>query len=56
MVDAIGELLASAGHAIAEDSEFLKEKSETKSIVIRLAYYLIPMAILTGVYFWVVYN
>ena len=27
MVDAVGELLAAAGQAIAEDSEFLKEES-----------------------------
>jgi len=56
MVDAIGELLASAGHAIAEESEFLKEKSKNKSILIRVLSYVIPMAILTGIYFWVISN
>ena len=30
MVDAIGELFAAAGHAIVEDSEFLKDKNKVR--------------------------
>tara|TARA_B100000123_G_C25504366_1_gene329303 strand:+ start:179 stop:349 length:171 start_codon:yes stop_codon:yes gene_type:complete len=56
MVDAIGEILASAGQVIAEDSDFMKEKSERKSALFRLLSYVIPMTILTGIYLWVVYN
>ena len=56
MVDALGELLAAAGSSIAEDSEFLNKKSRNKSILIRLLSYVIPMAILTGIYFWVISN
>ncbi len=56
MVDAIGEILASAGQVIAEDSDFMKEKSERKSTFFRLLSYVIPMTILTGIYLWVVYN
>lgn len=55
MVDALGELFAAAGSSIAEDSEFLNEKTKGKSIIIRLLSYAIPMAILTGFYFWVTY-
>ena len=56
MVDAIGELFAAAGSSIAEDSEFLNEKSKNKSILIRVLSYVIPMAILTGIYFWAISN
>ena len=53
MVDAIGELFAAAGSSISEDSEFLNEKSKNKSILIRVLSYVVPMAILTAIYFWV---
>ena len=56
MVDALGELFAAAGSSIAEDSDFLQEDSANKSILIRVLSYAIPMAILTGIYFWVISN
>ena len=56
MVDSLGELFAAAGSSIAEDREFLNEKSKNKSILIRVLSYVIPMAILTGIYFWVISN
>ena len=56
MVDAIGELFAAAGSSIAEESEFLNEKSKNKTVLFRLLSYIIPMSILTGFYLWAVYN
>tara|TARA_B100000282_G_scaffold203011_1_gene148807 strand:- start:3750 stop:3920 length:171 start_codon:yes stop_codon:yes gene_type:complete len=56
MVDAIGELFAAAGSSIAEESEFLNEKSKNKTVLFRLLSYIIPMSILTGIYFWVISN
>ena len=56
MVDAIGEILASAGQVMAEDSDFMKEKNEKKSVLFRLLSYVIPISILTGIYIWVVYS
>ena len=55
MVDAVGELLAAAGQAIAEDSEFLKEKCDKRPLFMRVMYYVIPMSILTGIYIWIAY-
>ena len=56
MVDALGELFAAAGSSIADDSEFLNEKSKNKTVLFRLLSYIIPMSILTGIYFWVISN
>ncbi|GEM_PF-950410 len=53
MVDAVGELLAAAGQAIAEDNGFLKEKSAKRPLFMRVMYYVIPMSILTGIYIWI---
>ncbi len=56
MVDALGELFAAAGSSIAEESEFLNEKSKNKTVLFRILSYIIPMSILTGIYFWVISN
>jgi len=55
MVEAIGELIASIGHSVVNDSEYIDEKTETKSGLVRALYYLVPISILVGFYIWVVY-
>ena len=52
MVDAIGELIVAIGDSVVK-SDSLNEKTETKSPIIHALYYLIPMGILCGVYFYV---
>lgn len=52
MAEAIGELIVAIGEAVTKDSEFLDEKSKTNSRIIHALYYLIPMGILCGVYFY----
>ena len=53
MAEAIGELIVAIGDAVAKDSDFLNKKSKTKSRIIHALYYLIPMGILCGLYFYV---
>ena len=55
MVDAaVGEMIAAAGHAIAEENEFFKKKGRNH-LFLRVLYYLVPMSILTGIYIWIAY-
>ena len=55
MVDAaVGEIIAAAGHAIVEDNEFFKEKSNGH-LFLRVLYYVVPMSVLTGIYIWIAY-
>ena len=53
MAEAIGELIVAIGDAVAKDSDFLNEKSKTKSRIVHALYYIIPMGILCGLYFYV---
>lgn len=55
MVDAIGEIVAAIGDSVAKDSEFMNTKSETKSVIVRVLYYLVPISLLVGFYIWTVY-
>ena len=55
MVDAIGEIVAAIGDSVAKDSEFLNTKSKTKSIIVRVLYYVVPISLLVGFYGWTVY-
>ena len=55
MVDAIGELLASIGQAAVSDDDLLNKKIDTKSPIIRVLYYLVPIAMLSGLYVWAAY-
>jgi len=52
MVDPIGEILVGVGEALARDSEALNSKKQTKSVFIRMLYYIIPMSIIIGFYIW----
>ena len=38
-----------------KDNEFMNTKSETKSIIVRVLYYLVPISLLVGFYVWTVY-
>ena len=53
MPDAVGELIAAVGEAIAKDSDLLNEDKE-EPLWLKVAYYVIPMGLLIGFYFWVV--
>ncbi len=55
MVDAIGEIMAAIGDSVAKDSEFMNTKSETKSIIVKVLYYVVPISLLVGFYVWTVY-
>ena len=52
MVDPIGEILVGVGEALTKDSEVLNPKKRTKSVFIRMLYYIIPMSIIVGFYIW----
>ena len=51
--DAVGELIAAVGEAIAKDSDFLNEDKK-EPLWLKVAYYVIPMGLLIGFYFWIV--
>ena len=55
MVDPISELVVAIGESVAKDSEFLNSENKTKSRIIHTLYYIVPMSILIGLYFWKVY-
>ena len=55
MVDAIGEIMAAIGDSVAKDSEFMNTKSETKSIIVKVLYYVVPISLLVGFHVWTVY-
>ncbi len=56
MVDPIiGDIVAAIGDSVVKDSEFMNTESKTKSTIIRVLYYLIPLSILVGFYSWTVY-
>ena len=55
MVDAIGEIVAAIGDSVVKDSEFMNTKSETKSIIVRVLYYVVPISLLVAFYVWTVY-
>ena len=55
MVDPIVDIVTAIGDAVAKDSEFLNTKSKTKSAIIHVLLYLVPISILVGFYIWTVY-
>lgn len=55
MVDVIADIVVAIGETVAKDNEFLNTKSKTKSAIIHVLLYLVPMSLLVGFYFWTVY-
>lgn len=55
MVDpVVGDIVAAIGDAVVKDSDFMNTKSKTKSIIVRVLYYLVPITLLVGFYIWTV--
>ncbi|CAI8157339.1 MAG: Uncharacterised protein [Methanobacteriota archaeon] len=51
----LGEAIVAVGEAVV-NSDVLNEKdSETKSIILRVLYYVVPISLLVGFYIWKVY-
>ncbi len=55
MVDPVAELVLAIGESVAKDNKFLNTQSKTKSAIIHVLLYLVPMSILAGFYVWIVY-
>jgi len=51
----VGEAIVAVGEAVV-NSDVLNEKdSETKSIILKMLYYIVPISLLVGFYIWKVY-
>jgi len=53
--EVIAELVVAIGQTVTMDDEILNTKSKTKSAIIHVLLYLVPLSLLVGFYFWTVY-
>ena len=51
----LGDVIVAVGEAVVNSDALNEEESETKSIILKALYYIVPISLLVGLYIWKVY-